>query len=582
MLKTLMSQIKQYKTTSIMTALLTILEASIEISIPLVAAMIIDEGISKGNMSNVLLYGAIMICMAGCSLLFGILAGRFSAVASTGFAKNLREAMFKNIQTFSFSNIDKFSTAGLVTRLTTDVTNVQNSYQMLMRLTLRSPINLVIAMSMSYFINSKIANIFLIAMVFLIIVFTFIIRNAMKYFTEVFKGYDNLNMSVQENVNAIRVVKAFVREEHEKTKFAGAAENLYNLFIKAEKIVSLNAPTLVFTLYSCMLGIGWFGAMLINSGEMTTGNLSSLFIYAVTILISLMMISMVFVMLSMSVASGQRIAEVLTEKADIVNGENPVSEVRDGSIIFQNVEFAYNLEAEKPALIDINVEIKSGETIGIIGNTGSGKTSFVNLISRLYDVTKGRVLVGGVDVRDYDIETLRNNVSVVLQKNELFSGTILDNLRWGNENATEEECKNACVIAHADEFIERMPQKYHSEIERGGTNVSGGQKQRLCIARALLKTPKVLILDDSTSAVDTATDEKIRAEFRKGIPDVTKLIISQRISGIQDSDRIIVLNDGVIDGFGTHEELLGSNVVYKTIFDSQTQGDADFDERRDD
>ncbi len=582
MLKTLASQVKQYKVSSILTAVFTILESVIEISIPMVAALIIDAGISQGNMNNVLFYGFIMLCMAGCSLTFGILAGRTAAVASTGFAKNLRDSMFKNIQTFSFANIDKFSTAGLVTRLTTDVTNVQNSYQMLMRMTLRAPINLIVALAMSFFINYKIANIFLIAMIFLIIIFAYIIRHALKYFTLVFKGYDDLNLNVQENVSAIRVVKAFVREEHEKKKFEAAAQKLYNLFIKAEKLVSLNAPALTLALYSCMVAIGWFGAKLINTGEMTTGNLSTLFAYAVTILISLMMISMVFVMLSMSVASGQRIAEVLSEKADITNCENPVFEVKDGSIVFSNVEFAYNKEAEKSALSNINLKIKSGETIGIIGNTGSGKTSLINLISRLYDVTAGSVTVGGVDVREYDIETLRNNVAVVLQKNELFSGTIFDNLRWGNENATEEESIKVCKIAHADEFISRMPDGYHSEIERGGTNVSGGQKQRLCIARALLKSPKILILDDSTSAVDTATDSKIRAEFRTGIPEVTKLIIAQRVSSIQDADRIIVVNDGVIDGFGTHDELVLTNTVYKTIFESQTQGDADFDERGDD
>ncbi len=579
MLKTLGREIKQYKKASILTAVLTILEAGIEISIPLVSAMIIDEGISKGSMQDVLFYGFIMLCMAATSLTFGILAGRTAAISATGYAKNLREAMFKNIQTFSFSNIDRFSTAGLVTRLTTDVTNVQNSYQMLLRITLRAPINLIVALSMSYLINYKIANVFLVAMIFLAVIFIFIIRYAMRYFTEVFKGYDNLNMSVQENVNAIRVVKAFVREEHEKEKFSSSAERLYKLFIKAEKLVTLNAPAMVFALYGSMIALAWFGAHLINTGEMTTGNLSTLFIYAVTILISLMMISMVFVMLSMSVASGGRIAEVLEEKADIVNGENPISEIKDGSIEFENVEFAYNKEAEKPALLDINLSIKSGETIGIIGNTGSGKTSLINLISRLYDVSKGRVLVGGVDVRDYDLETLRNNVSVVLQKNELFSGTILDNLRWGNENASEEQCIKVCKIAHADEFINRMPNGYNSEIERGGTNVSGGQKQRLCIARALLKSPKILILDDSTSAVDTATDAKIRESFKNDIPDVTKLIIAQRISSIQDCDRIVVLGDGEVDGFGTHDELMNTNEVYKTIFESQTQGDADFDEK---
>ncbi len=582
MIKTLAKEIKQYKMPSLLTALFTVCESAVEISIPLVAALVIDEGIQKGSMNNVLFYGAIMLGMAALSLSFGVLAARTAAKCSTGFARNLRKAMFDNIQSFSFSNIDKFSTAGLVTRLTTDVTNIQNSYQMLLRLALRSPINLICALIMSFAINAEIARIFLVVLVFLAIGFSLMIKFALKYFMDVFKGYDNLNLSVQENVAAIRVVKAFVREDYEKKRFADATGRLYNLFIKAEKIVTLNAPLLVFTIYATIIALAWFGAQLISVGDMTTGNLSSMLIYAMTIMISLMMLAMVFVMLSMSVAGGRRIAEVLDEKTDISNCENPIFDVKDGSVAFDNVEFAYNTDAEKAALIDINLNIKSGETIGVVGNTGSGKTSLINLISRLYDTTKGRVLVGGIDVRDYDLETLRDNVSVVLQKNELFSGTIMENLRWGNENATAEECEAACKIACADDFISRMPNGYDSEIERGGTNVSGGQKQRLCIARALIKNPKILILDDSTSAVDTATDSRIRKAFREELPNTTKFIISQRISSIQDSDRIIVVNDGMVDGFDTHENLLSDNEFYRTIYDSQTQCDADFDEKGDD
>ncbi len=582
MIKTLSREIKQYRLPSILTAFFTICESGLEISIPLVAAMVIDEGIQKGSMSNVLMYGGIMLAMAALSLTCGILAGQTAAKCSTGFARNLRKAMFENIQTFSFSSIDKFSTPGLVTRLTTDVTNIQNSYQMLLRLALRSPVNLVCALAMSFAINAEMARIFLVVLVFLIIAFSLIIKFALKYFMEVFEGYDKLNLSVQENVSAIRVVKAFVREEYEKEKFKSSAERLYKLFVKAEKLVTLNSPILVFTIYSSIIALAWFGAQLISAEEMTTGNLSSMLIYAMTIMISLMMLAMVFVMLSMSVAGGRRIAEVLNEKTDIANCESPVYKIKDASVMFDNVDFAYNKEAEKAALINIDFKIKSGETIGVVGNTGSGKTTLINLISRLYDTTSGRVLVGGVDVKNYDLETLRNNVSVVLQKNELFSGTILENLRWGNENATLEQCEAACKIAHADDFIKRMPEGYDSRIERGGNNVSGGQKQRLCIARALLKNPKILILDDSTSAVDTATDTKIRKAFREEIPYTTKFIISQRISGIQDSDRIIVLNDGVVDGFDTHENLLVKNEFYRSIYESQTQGDADFDENKED
>ncbi len=582
MIKTLAKEIKQYRLPSVLTAIFTICESGLEISIPLVAAMVIDEGIQKGDMGNVLMYGGVMLAMAALSLTFGIFAGQTAAKCSTGFARNLRKAMFENIQTFSFSNIDKFSTSGLVTRLTTDVTNIQNSYQMLLRLALRSPVNLICALAMSFAINAEMARIFLVVLVFLIIAFGLIIKFALKYFMEVFEGYDKLNLSVQENVSAIRVVKAFVREDYEKKKFKVSAERLYKLFIKAEKIVTLNSPILVFTIYSSIIALAWFGAQLISAEEMTTGNLSSMLIYAMTIMISLMMLAMVFVMLSMSVAGGRRISEVLNEKTDITNGDNPVLKLKDASVVFENVNFSYNKEAEKAALIDIDLKIHSGETIGVVGNTGSGKTTLINLISRLYDTSSGRVVIGGVDVRNYDLETLRDNVSVVLQKNELFSGTILENLRWGNEKATLEQCEAACKIAHADDFIKRMPQGYESRIERGGVNVSGGQKQRLCIARALLKNPKILILDDSTSAVDTATDAKIREAFREKIPHTTKFIISQRISGIQDSDRIVVLNDGVVDGFDTHENLLTNNEFYRSIHESQTQSDADFDENGED
>ena len=583
MLKTLGAQVKEFKKPSIITAFCTIAEVSLEISLPLVTASIIDKGIEAGNLSNVFLYGFFMVCLAAASLTMGICAGRFAAVSSTGFAKNLRDAMYKNIQKYSFANIDKFSTSGLVTRMTTDVTNMQNSYQMLLRMCLRAPITLICALVMSFTINAKVASIFLIAIAFLAVVLGCIVKLGMKYFNEMFKRYDDLNASVQENVSAIRVVKAFVREDFEKEKFGKAANNLYKLSVKAEKIVGYNNPVMNLTVYGCMIAISWISAQMIVGGTMTTGNLTSLFTYCMNILMSLMMLSMIFVMLSMSVASAKRIAEVIDEDADIVSPEGACTVVRDGSVDFNHVYFSYDkkLHRNKNVLNDIDIHIKAGETIGIIGGTGCGKTSFVNLISRLYDVTDGSVCVGGVDVREYDLEALRNQVSVVLQKNELFSGTILENLRWGDELATEEDCIRVCKMACADDFIQRMPDKYETYIEQGGTNVSGGQKQRLCIARALLKKPKILILDDSTSAVDTATDARIRKAFREEIPNTTKFIIAQRISSIQDADRIIVMEHGRINGFGTHEELLETNEIYRSVYEGQTQGGGDFDEPRD-
>lgn len=580
MLKTLGAQVKEFKKPSIIAATCTVAEVALEIALPLVTASIIDKGIEAGNLGKVFLYGFFMLLLAAASLTMGVLAGRFAAVASTGFAKNLRDAMYHNIQTFAFSNIDKFSTSGLVTRMTTDVTNMQNSYQMLLRMCLRAPITLICALFMSFTINAKVASVFTVAIVFLGCILGIIVKTAMKSFNETFKRYDDLNASVQENVSAIRVVKAFVREDFEKEKFGKAANGVYKLFVKAEKIVGYNNPVMNLTVYGCMLAISWISAQMIVGGTMTTGNLTSLFTYCMNIMMSLMMLSMVFVMMSMSIASGKRIAEVICEDAEIVSPEQACTEVKDGSVDFNQVYFSYDkkLHGEKNVLNDINLHIKSGETIGIIGGTGCGKTSLVNLISRLYDVTSGSVYVGGRDVREYDLETLRNQVSVVLQKNELFSGTILDNLRWGDELATEEECMRACRMACADDFIQRMPDKYHTYIEQGGTNVSGGQKQRLCIARALLKKPKILILDDSTSAVDTATDARIRKAFREEIPNTTKFIIAQRVSSIQDADRIIVLDNGRVNGFGSHEELMENNEIYRTIYEGQTQGGGDFDE----
>ena len=577
MLRTLLKEVKQYKLPSILTPIIMILEVLMETLIPFLMASIIDDGVNAGNMSHIYKVGALMIVVAFIGLLGGILGGRFGAVASTGFARNLREAMFNKIQTYSFSNIDKFSTAGLVTRLTTDVNYIQNAYQMTLRMAMRAPATMICSLVMAMTINARVASIYLAAVCFLAVCLFFIIRRATSTFRQAFPKYDELNASVQENVSAIRVVKAFVREEEETKKFKNASNNIYKIFTKAESNVVLNGPLMQFTVYTCIILVSWVGAKMIVSDSLTTGNLMSLLAYCMNILSSLMMVSFIFVMLSMSTASVERIAAVLNEQSDIQNPADPVMEVADGSIRFENVEFAYKTNADKPVLKNVNLEIASGETIGIVGGTGSAKTSLVNLISRLYDVTEGAVYVGGVNVKDYDLEVLRNQVSVVLQQNVLFSGSILENLRWGNPEATDEECKRVCQLACADEFIETFPEKYETHIEQGGNNVSGGQKQRLCIARALLKQPKVLILDDSTSAVDTATDAKIRKAFREEIPGTTKLIIAQRISSVQDADRILVMEDGRIDGFGTHEELLETNAIYREVFESQTSGAGDFD-----
>ena len=579
MIKTLAKQIKEYKSASLVTPIFMILEVAMEMVIPLLMASIIDDGVQAGDMKHIFVIGCYMILAAIVGLFAGVMGGKYGAKASTGFARNLREAMYENIQTFSFSNIDKFSTAGLVTRMTTDVTNIQNAYQMLLRMCFRAPVSLICAMLMAFLINARVASIYLVAVVFLGIVIIFIMRAVSKYFSEVFKKYDDLNASVQENVAAQRVVKAYVREDYEIDKFHKARYNIYKMFKKAECTMTYVWPVMQFTVYGCILGISWLGAHMIVASQLTTGELMSLLTYCMSILMNLMMLAMIFVMMTMSAASARRIAEVLEEKADITNPEQPDYDVTDGSIRFDHVTFRYNKQSEKPVLDDLNFEIKAGETIGILGGTGSSKTSLVNLISRLYDVNEGTVYVGGKDVRSYDLETLRNEVSVVLQKNVLFSGTILENLRWGDENATEEECIRACRLACADEFIEKMPEKYNTYIEQGGSNVSGGQKQRLCIARALLKKPKVLILDDSTSAVDTATDAKIRKAFATEIPGTTKIIIAQRISSIQDADRIIVMDNGKIDAFAPHEELLRTNEIYKEVYEAQTQtGGGDFDE----
>ncbi len=578
MLKTLGAQIKEFKKDSILTPVFMLLEVIMETIIPLMMASIIDDGVNKGNVRHIYIMGAAMAVIACISLYAGVMGGKYGARASAGFARNLRKAMYSNIQTYSFSNIDKFSTAGLVTRLTTDVTNLQNAYQMILRMCTRAPASMICAMAMAFFINARLASIYLVAVIILGSLLAFIMVRAHKYFNQVFRKYDDLNSSVQENVSAIRVVKAYVREDYEKNVFTKASMNVYKMFVKAEGIISFNAPLMQFTVYTCILLISWVGAKSIVAGNLATGELMSLLTYCMNILMSLMMLSMVFVMVTMSIASAERITEVINEKPDITDPENPVMEVKDGSIVFDNVEFSYNHDSEEPVLKDINISINSGETIGIIGGTGSAKTSLVNLISRLYDVQKGSIRVGGRDVREYDLEVLRNSVAVVLQKNVLFSGTILENLRWGDKDATEEECKEACHLACADEFIERFPDKYNTFIEQGGANVSGGQKQRLCIARALLKKPKILILDDSTSAVDTATDAKIRESFAKKIPGTTKLIIAQRISSVQGADRIIVMDDGKINGFGTHEELLKNNDIYRDVYESQTGGSGDFDE----
>ena len=579
MIKTLLKHIGQYKKYAILTPILTAGEVLMEILIPYVTAMIIDRGISEGNLSNIFLYGGIMLTLAFISLFFGVKAGKTAAVAATGFSTNLREAIYRNIQTFSFSNIDKFSTAGLVTRMTTDVTNVQNAFQMTMRIAVRAPIMMILSIVMCFLINVKLTLIFMIGLVILGIGLFTIMHLVMPVFKKLFEKYDDLNASVQENVTSIRVVKAFVREDFEKEKFGKAAYALYSLSVKAESILAFNGPIMMAVIYSSMLLLAWLGAHFIVIGDMTTGNLTSLFSYVMSMLMSMMMVSMVFVMLSMSLAAARRIAEVLNEEADMKNPENPVMTVQNGSIDFENVSFSYRQGTGEYTLKDIDLHIRSGETVGIIGGTGSGKSTLVSLISRLYDVNEGCVKVGGIDVRNYDMEVLRNQVSVVLQKNELFSGTILDNLRWGNEQATEEDCIRACTLACAADFIDQMPAKYNTKIEQGGTNVSGGQKQRLCIARALLKNPKVLILDDSTSAVDTATDARIRKAFREDIPDTTKLIISQRISSVQDADRIIVLDNGQINGFDTHENLLKTNEIYREICEVQMQGNGDFDEK---
>lgn len=578
MVKTLLGQVKQYKKASLLTPLFTALEVVMEVLIPWVTSLIIDRGIEAGNIQQVYFYGGIMVIMAMASLTFGILAGKYAASASSGLACNLREGMYENIQRFSFSNIDKYSTAGLVTRLTTDVTNVQNAYQMILRMCTRAPLMLISAMVMCFFINARLSLVFVAAIVVLGLALALIILKTTKIFDQVFKKYDALNESVQENVSAIRVVKAYVRENYENTRFSKAAANLYRLFVKAEGILAFNNPVMMFVIYGCILGISWLGAQMIVVGSLTTGELTAMFSYIMNIMMSLMMLSMIFVMVTMSLASCRRIAEVLEEQADIKDPVRPLTDVESGSIDFEQVHFAYKKGSGKETLSAIDLHIRVGETIGIIGGTGSGKSSMVNLISRLYDVTDGKVLVGGRDVRDYDLEALRNQVAVVLQKNVLFSGTILDNLRWGNEQATLEECKHACKLACADTFIEQLPDKYDTVIDQGGTNVSGGQKQRICIARALLKKPKVLILDDSTSAVDTATDARIRNAFISEIPGTTKLIIAQRISSVEDADRVLVMDEGRVDAFDTPDNLLKTNAIYQEIYASQVNGGGDFDE----
>ena len=578
MIKTLAKCIGKYKKESIITPIFTAVEVFLEILIPFITASIIDKGIQAGDMRKVGIYGGIMLIIAFLSLFCGIQAGKYGAAASTGFACNLREKMYENIQTFSFSNIDKFSTAGLVTRMTTDVTNVQNAYQMIIRSVVRAPLMMICSITMCVIISPRLSLIFFVALIFLGFVLFFIIYKVTPVFTSGFEKYDELNASVQENISGIRVVKAFVREDHEKKKFNKAADNLYKTFVKAESFLAFNNPTMMLVVYGCIVALSWFASHFIVSGSITTGNLTSMFSYVMSMLMALMILSMIFVMVSMSAASARRISEVLNEKADLANPEKPYEEVEDGRIDFNHVNFSYRKNSTEDTLHDIDIHINAGETIGIIGGTGCGKSSFVSLISRLYDVTEGSVCVGGKDVRTYDMDALRNQVAVVLQKNVLFSGTILDNLRWGDDNASYEDCVEACKQACADEFIERMPKKYDTWIEQGGTNVSGGQRQRLCIARALLKKPKVLILDDSTSAVDTATDAKIKQAFAQKIPGTTKLIVSQRISSIQDADRIIVLEDGKVSGSDTHENLMENNKVYREICEVQMQGGGDFDE----
>ena len=578
MLKTLGAQIKEYKWASIATPVFMLLEVAVDTIIPLLMASIIDNGVNMGDTRHIYIMGVWMIVAALFGLLTGCLGAKYGAKAAMGFGKNLRAAMFRNIQTFSFANIDRFSSASLVTRMTTDVTNIQNAYMMLLRMAMRAPASIICAMAMSFFISPRLATIYLIAVIVLGALLLFISKAAMKYFDRAFKRYDDLNESVQENVSAIRVVKAYVREDYEKKRFSKAAQNIYDVFVKAESLVVYNSPLMQFTVYACILLISWLGAHMVVSSTLTTGDLMALLTYCMNILMNLMMLSMVFVMISLSLASARRISEVLNEQSTLHNPKEPLYDVPDGSISFKHVTFRYSDTAETPVLSDINLDIKSGETIGIIGGTGSSKSSLVNLISRLYDTDTGSVIVGGHDVREYDMDTLRNKVAVVLQQNVLFSGTILENLRWGDKNATTDECIEACKMACADDFIESFPDKYNTYIEQGGSNVSGGQKQRLCIARALLKKPRILILDDSTSAVDTATDSKIRAALAKTIPGTTKLIIAQRISSVMDADRIIVMNDGKVDGFDTHENLLKNNEIYRDVYDSQTNGGGDFDE----
>ena len=591
MLKTLLKQIGSFRTAAILTPVFTGLEVVMGVLIPYVTSWIIDRGIAVGNLRNVCLYGGLMLVLAAFSLLFGILSGRCSAKASTGFAFNLRDAMYRNIQTFSFSNIDRFSTSGLITRLTTDVSNLQNAFQMLMRVSVRAPFNMILSVLMCVFINFKMSLIFLVALVILGTALYLIISKTMKLFAQVFQKYDDLNGAVQENIAAIRVVKAFVREDFENTKFRRAAEALYKLFVKTETLQAINHPIMMLVVYGCIMALSWFGAHFIVGGELTTGQLTSLFTYVMTILSSLMMLSMIFVTLTMSAASGRRVAEVIDERADITTPINALHVIKDGSIDFENVSFSYNI-GKRPAqdenssestvheyaINNVSFHINSGETIGIIGGTGCGKSTLATLISRLYDATEGYVRVGGVDVRHYDLESLRNNVSMVLQNNVLFSGTVLDNLRWGKEDATIQECKEACRMACADEFIEQMPEQYNTRIEQNGTNVSGGQKQRLCIARALLKKPRILILDDSTSACDTATDARIREAFSKAIPGTTKIIIAQRVISMEHTDRIIVMDNGRMVGFDTHDNLLKTNAIYQEIYRLQTQDTGDFDE----
>lgn len=572
MIKRILQEVKEYRKASFLAPIFMVGEVVLEISLPFLMSFIIDKGVSQGDMTEVTKYGVIMIVAAFGSLFCGAMSGKYAAYASAGFAKNLRRAMFYNIQDFSFHNIDKFSTAGLVTRLMTDVTNIQNAYQMVLRMCVRAPLTLVCAMAMTFVINAELSMVFLYAIAFLGIVLIFIMKFAHPIFLQVFNRYDDLNASVQENITNMRVVKAYVKEDYEISKFNKASYNIYRMFKKAENILIFNSPAMQLSMYACILAISWLGARMIVGGSMTTGELMSMMTYTTNILMSLMMLSMIFVMLSMSFASVQRIDEVLDEKSDIVSPEKAVTEVKDGSIDFHHVSFAYSADQEADSLEDIALHIRSGETIGILGGTGSGKSSLVQLIPRLYDVTKGSLYVGGVDVKEYDLDVLRNQVSMVLQNNVLFGGTIKDNLRWGNPNASDEEMLQACRLAQADEFIQRFPNGYDTHIEQGGSNVSGGQKQRLCIARALLKNPKILILDDSTSAVDTRTDYLIRKAFREDIPDITKLIISQRISSIEDADRIVVLDDGKINGIGTHAELLKTNEIYQEVYRTQVKG----------